>query len=141
MCGENIFWRNHIALDTFLSQALASAMRATIARRRLPAVVQALKVWREINGLTQWQAAEAMNVRGVPVLLGTMRKWECGDRHPGTMATGRLERFFEQWPRVSMERPPGRWKNAVSAEKAAAIRLLREQGELLRVIWGKIPYF
>jgi transcriptional regulator with XRE-family HTH domain len=98
-------------------------------------VIRELKAWRERNDLSQKAAAELLASEGVPVLLGTLRRWEIGYRRPGVFAAKALAEFLARHPKVkgdggygSRARPP------VSRGVLKRVKELRKEGKTLREI-------
>jgi DNA-binding transcriptional regulator YiaG len=58
-------------------------------------LVEALREWRQKNGLSQRAVAEVMTRAGVPITVTTIRQWEQGVRRPGRMASTLVERFLD----------------------------------------------
>jgi transcriptional regulator with XRE-family HTH domain len=100
-------------------------------------VIAELRAWRERNDLSQVQAVEAMVAGGVPVVLGTLRRWEIGYRQPGPMASKLLEEFLKRHPKVKGKgkgRYGSRAKAAVSEAGVKRIMELRAKGKTLKEI-------
>jgi transcriptional regulator with XRE-family HTH domain len=100
------------------------------------ALVKRLKAWRKKNGLSQRQAAEVMEARGVLVDVMTMKQWEQGRNRPGRLAGKLVGDFLERYP-VITDAPVHGKRSKLRAEDVAEIRRLRAQGETLSAIAGR----
>jgi len=77
--------------------------RAKISKD-LPPVVKQLIWWREVNRLSQSQAATVLVDAGLPVSVRTLQSWEVGRRAPQPLSAIALSRFLEEHPNVGTER-------------------------------------
>jgi len=108
--------------------------RAKLAQEKAgEALVKRLKVWRKKNGLSQRQAAEVMEARGVLVDVMTTKQWEQGRNRPGRLAGKLVGDFLERYP-VITDAPVHGKRSKLSAEDLAEIRRLREEGETMKAI-------
>jgi transcriptional regulator with XRE-family HTH domain len=99
-------------------------------------VIAELRAWRERNNLSQAGAVAVMVASGVPVLVGTLRRWEMGYRRPGSMAAKLLEEFLKTHPKVRAVKKGryGRRAKTVLESEVKRIMELRASGKKLREI-------
>jgi transcriptional regulator with XRE-family HTH domain len=105
--------------------------------KTLDSTIQKLKSWRAANKLSQRQAGVLMQRHGIPVTIGTLQKWEIGERSPGPFALVALQQFIERHPIIANPPIVKGWIKRLPDKKVAQIRALRKEGAPLLLIAEK----
>jgi DNA-binding transcriptional regulator YiaG len=66
----------------------------------LSPLIQLLKQWRAANQLSQAEAVEVFQSKGMPVSLKALQNWEIGRRSPRGLSTVALSEFLKRHPRI-----------------------------------------
>jgi transcriptional regulator with XRE-family HTH domain len=67
-----------------------------MAPKELLPLIQQLKRWREIQGLSQSKAVRALNEAGIPVTLYSLQSWEIGRWNPRAPVALALAEFLQK---------------------------------------------
>jgi transcriptional regulator with XRE-family HTH domain len=67
-----------------------------MAPKELLPLIQQLKRWREIQGLSQRKAVRALNEAGIPVTLYSLQSWEIGRWNPRAPVALALAEFLQK---------------------------------------------
>ena len=70
-----------------------------MAPKELLPLIQQLKRWRQVSGLSQSKAVRALNEAGIPVTLYSLQSWEIGRWHPRAPVALALAEFLQKRPR------------------------------------------
>jgi len=97
------------------------------------ALVTRLKAVRKKNGLSQRQAAEVMEAKGVLVDMTSMKQWEQGRNRPGRLAGKLVRDFLERYP-VITDAPVYGKRSKLRDEDVAEIARLRGEGVTMKAI-------
>jgi transcriptional regulator with XRE-family HTH domain len=108
------------ALERFLARQEKSSLSR--AQKTITPVIERLKVWREVNNLSQSQAVEVLRSAGLPAKVKTLQAWEIGRNSPQPITAAALEQFLDQHPRITHP-PPHR-----SPPPQSAIRRSSDNG-------------
>jgi transcriptional regulator with XRE-family HTH domain len=100
-------------------------MGTAITPREIQAdqMVKELIAWRRKNNLSQLQAAEAMEARGVPIRKTTIQQWEQARFRPSRLAVAALGNFFSKHAVITDATPHGRQSKLSQADLAEIRRL------------------
>jgi len=88
---------------------------------------------RKKNGLSQRQAAEVMDARGVPIKVIQIKGWEQGQYLPSRLAVAVLERFLKEYPEIK-DAPKHGKKSKLTAAELTEIGRLKAEGETTKAI-------
>ena len=85
-----------VSLERFLDEQEKSFLLRT--QKSITPVIERLKLWREVNNLSQSQAVEVLQSAGLPAKLKTLQAWESGRNSPQPITAAALERFLDERP-------------------------------------------